>query len=253
LGATGQNNELADWMARVLRGRNLLLEPSIGAIRDAIHREVPRHLARLPGPGAVAHYLLAPAFVGTEARQYTVDVLLSADRKRYRTNFQKQVGILPGTGAQVATRIVLTGDVTPQFLSNRHWVRPLLRLIKSCDAGRCPPGAVAQHLASVCYQYHLTRPAGSVGPRSIVGWRFRRQGRFKGGGGHLAFTGLQRDTNNPPLPSIGNGMDIGALVNVFMQHVQDLYKRNQTIEHIDSTAIDEALRKLPDSPDEKLS
>jgi hypothetical protein len=67
LGGTAAGTEPADWMSAVLRGRNFPLEPSLGALADAIKAQFPRHMAEI----FPAHYVIAPAFVGQEATRST--------------------------------------------------------------------------------------------------------------------------------------------------------------------------------------
>src|SRR4051812_29706931 len=74
LGATARGTEPSDWMSRVLRGRNWTLEQSLGAIADAMQKELPPHL-RFVSPGNVSvHHVIVPAFVGSLPRLYSIDL-----------------------------------------------------------------------------------------------------------------------------------------------------------------------------------
>jgi hypothetical protein len=81
LGATAQGTEPADWMSAVLRSRNLPLEQSLGVLAEAIKKQLPRHMARMPRPAA--HYVIVPAFLGKELRLYSIDLAFAPDRKWY--------------------------------------------------------------------------------------------------------------------------------------------------------------------------
>ena len=84
LGATASGTEPADWMRAVLRGRNLPLEQSVGVLAEAMKKEFPRHMIRMPGIGAPIHNVFIAAFIGDETRFYTIDLVFAADRKSYR-------------------------------------------------------------------------------------------------------------------------------------------------------------------------
>src|SRR5687768_3446657 len=73
LGATASGTEPADWMSAVLRGRNLPLEQSLGALAAAMKREFPRHLIKFPRDAPAGHNILVPAFLNGEVRLYTID------------------------------------------------------------------------------------------------------------------------------------------------------------------------------------
>lgn len=64
LGETALGTEPADWMSAVLRGRPLSLEHSLGALADAIKKQIPPHLVGLPKRAPLAHSVIAPGICG---------------------------------------------------------------------------------------------------------------------------------------------------------------------------------------------
>ena len=81
LGATALGpTEPADWMSRVLRGRNLPLEHSLEVLVEAMKKQLPRHIAQINPP---AHSVVVSAFLGKELRLYTIDLAIAADHKCY--------------------------------------------------------------------------------------------------------------------------------------------------------------------------
>jgi len=84
LGATARGTEPADWMSAVLRGRNLPLERSLDVLAEAMRTQFPRHLDQMPGVGSrPAHRVIATAFLGGEAKLYTINADLAPDQKSY--------------------------------------------------------------------------------------------------------------------------------------------------------------------------
>ena len=55
LGATAAGTEPSDWMSRVLRGVNAPMERSLKFLADAMEKQIPEHLARVPGPRGPSH------------------------------------------------------------------------------------------------------------------------------------------------------------------------------------------------------
>jgi hypothetical protein len=89
LGATAVGTEPANWMSAVLRGRKLSLEQSLGVLAEAMKKHLPRHMVRMPRNQRPAHSVIVPAFVGNEARLYTIDLALTADRKEYTFRYTR--------------------------------------------------------------------------------------------------------------------------------------------------------------------
>lgn len=255
LGATAHGTEPADWMSAVLRGRNLPLEQSLGVLADAMKREFPPHLVRLPGPTGPSHTVIASAFVGAEARLYTIDMVFASDRKRYHFRYTRHVVEL-GTANQPRTpRIVLGGSGAPCLHGDQSWQRDLLRLVKGHDRGRVSADAVADYLATLNYRAHLGTQDRSVGPRCIVVWRYSERVSRKRGAAHRLYTDTRRESDAPSLPEISRGMDIPALITAMWPHMMKRAREalsGQTEGGIDDAAINADLARLPETPDEKL-
>jgi hypothetical protein len=124
---------------------------------------------------------------------------------------------------------------------------------------RCPIGgssyAVADHLANLNNEVHLGIRDESVGPRCVVAWRHRKEGIHGGGGGHQFYTGTTRDTNSPSLPTIANGMDVQAIISATMPHMSkrlEAMLAGEPAKDLDEDAINRALARLPDEPNENL-
>jgi hypothetical protein len=98
-----------------------------------------------------------------------------------------------------------------------------------------------------------------VGPRCIVAWRHRKDGVHNGGGGHQFYTGVTRDTSSSGLPTIANGMDVGAICDAVSPHMfshmtklLDAQRTGQPAMELNTDEINAALAHLPDKPDENL-
>lgn len=252
LGATALGTEPADWMSAVLRGRNLPLEQSLGALAEAMKNQLPRHMVRMPGPGSPAHNVLVTAFLGDEVRLYTIDLVFAPDRERFNFRYTRHVS---GTPAARTPRIGIGGSGALFLFQNRRWIRPLLRLISAYDRGRVSARVVANHLASLNFAVHQGTTDGSVGPSCIVAWRNRKSGFHKGGGGHQFFSGEAQDASSPSLPTIATGMDINALVGVIMPRMTQMFeamRAGEPSKELDKDEINTELARLPDKPDENL-
>lgn len=255
LGATAIGTEPADWMSAVLRGRNLPLEQSLGVLADAMKKEFPRHMLQMPGKGGPAHNILVTAFLVNEVRLYTIDLEFAPDRRNYQFRYTRHVSGDSPTHMARTPRIGLGGSGALHLMRDKRWIRPLLRLISAYDCGRVSSHAVSDHLASLNNEVHIGTKDNTVGPRCIVAWRNRKSGFHKGGGGHQFYTGETRDANSPSLPTIGNGMDINAIIGVLMPQTNKMFeamRANQPARELDKEELNEKLARLPDKPDEKL-
>lgn len=255
LGATAHGTEPADWMGSVLRGRNLPLERSLGVLADAMKRQLPRHMVQIPGHAGPAHNVLITAFVGDEVRLYTIDMVFTPDRKSYRFRYTRHVVEKPALDASRTPRLGIAGSGAQYLIGDKKWMRKLLRMVKANDRGRVSTNAVAAHLAALNNDVHLGVRDGSVGPRCIVAWRHRKNGIHKGGGGHQFYTGTERDGSSPSLPTIANGMDVSALVEVMMPRMMKMFegmRPGEPAKDWDKDEINAELARLPDKPDEDL-
>jgi hypothetical protein len=127
--------------------------------------------------------------------------------------------------------------------------------VRASDAKKLSPHVVADHLAGVNHTAHLNTPDGTVGPRCIVAWRHNKLGAHKGGGGHQFYDGTQRTGDTGALPTIANGMDLQALVQITMPHMVaqlDAMRTGGTARELDTVKLNAELSRLPEHPDEHL-
>jgi len=256
LGATALGTEPADWMSAVLRGRNLPLEQSLGVLAEATKKQLPRHLVRISGYSSAAHNVVVTAFVGNEARLYSIDLVFAPDRKNYQFRYTRHVVDNPTSARARPPRLAL-GGTGGLYLDRRHknWHRSLLRLVGASERGQVSHYAVADHLASLNNEVYSGIHDKSVGPRCIVAWRHRKEGIHGGGGAHQFYTGTTRDTNSSGLPSIANGMDVQALASLTMAHMSPLLSTmlaGEPAKELDVDELNKELGRLPDKPDENL-
>lgn len=251
LGATSAGTEPADWMSAVLRGRNLPLEQSLGVVADAMKREFPRHMLQMRGNTRPAHNVIVPAFLGDEARMYTIDMAFAPDRGSYRFRYTRHV-IAKIAGKEPRTpRLSIGGSGALYLMQDRRWMRGLLRLVRACDRAKLRHQAVADQLAAINYQVHQNLEDGSVGPRCIVAWRNRKGGIHKGGGAQAFYFGTEPDRTGASLPTIGNGTDIQAIGGILMRRIMQ-WNPGEGPPDMNLDDINDELAKLPEGPDEKL-
>jgi hypothetical protein len=254
LGATAVGTEPADWMSAVLRGRSLTLEQSLGALADAMKKQLPRHIVQMPG--APAHNVFVPAFVGEQPRLYTIDLVFAPDRKSYQFRYTRHVvGIPPAVTAR-APRLGLAGSGGHYLAAqDKRWMRDLLRVARAHDRGQVMALAVADQLAKVNNDVHAGIGDKSVGPRCIVAWRHRKGGGHKGGGGQQSYTGTARVAESSALPTIANGMDVQAIAGLMMPRFMKMFEDTRAGRETDAMNkdhINAELARLPDKPDEEL-
>lgn len=256
LGATAGGTEPADWMSAVLRGRNLPLEQCLGELSSALQRQFPKHLVALPVQFGAAHSILVPAFLNDEPRLYSIDLAFAPDRHSYSFRYTRHVvGPVPSDPPRTP-RIGLAGSGITLLLRDRRWIRELLKLVRACDGQRIGPPVVADYLALINNRVSQGTIDNSVGPRSIVVWRHRKGSTRKGGGAHQFYNGVEREGDSAALPTIGNGMDIQALIQAtmpFMMAQMSSLKEGGGAPELDREGINAVLAKLPDKPDETLA
>lgn len=259
LGATAMGTEPSDWMGNVLRGRNIPLERSLGVLSDAMRRQLPRHLRNMLPLGQVAgHTVIAPAFIGNNPALYTIDQVLSPDRRRSFYRFTRHELTAPRTIRP--PRLTVGGSGMLSLPQARQWKRDLLSLVNNHDRGKVSALAVADRLASL--NHAVSRKDGSVGADCIVGWRYRRGSPHKSGGGQQHYSGLKRDYSGISLANIGAGMDMRAVMHAMMPSSLRMFEEMR--EKGPGLPLDaEAIRKheedlrlafadLPTDPDEEL-
>jgi hypothetical protein len=254
LGATATGVEPADWMSAVLRGRNWLLEPALAAVADALKREFPRHLVQLQGQMLPSHHVVVSAFLEERQSLYTID--LAVNSTTHTQHFRHTRWIVERAGRPSTTpRFGLAGSGAYILASNQGWQRQLLRLLKAHDRGLISAMTVAGELAAINFRVSTKSADGTVGPDCIVAWRFRKNGVHKGGGAHQNFRGIEKDSDTTMLPTIANGMDVAALIDIVSPHMIAQTQRMLTGENaqeLNSDSINAALANLPEGPDESL-
>ncbi|MBI5060069.1 hypothetical protein HZB60_09865 [candidate division KSB1 bacterium] len=255
LGANASGTEPADWLSSVFRGRNLPLEQSLGVLADAMKRQLPRHLTRIPGQDGPAHKVLITAFVGDEVRLYTIDLAFAPDRKSYRFRYTRHVVDNSSPDAPRTPRLSIAGSGALYLMHDKKWIRKLLRVVKANDCGQLSANTVAAHLAILNNEVYFGVRDGSVGPRCIVAWRHRKNGVHKGRGGYQSYTGAERDAISPSLPTIANGMNVSTLAKVMMPRTMKMFEAmrgGEPAKDLDKDEINAELARLPDKPDETL-
>src|SRR6185312_15378076 len=180
---TARGTQPADWMSAVLRGRNLSLEQSLTVLTEALKREFPSHMVRMPGQRS--HSVVVPAFVGEEIRLYEISLVLTPDGKQYFRSTRHVANPRPGATPRTP-RLAIAGSGALHLTKNKKWIRGLLRLVKASDRRQVQPIAVADHLAKLNHEVHLADKL--VGPNCIVAWRHRKGGVYKGGGAHQFYS-----------------------------------------------------------------
>lgn len=258
LGATAVGTQPSAWMSAVLRGRpGLGLEQALGVLSDTANEQLPRHLLRMPGP---AHAIIIPAFLrGVGARVYSIENALDPANGqhwyRYTSHMQNKT---PDSLTMWPPRIALGGTGGVHLARKRRlWERELLRLVGAHERGRVSDVLVADRLAELNYQVHLEVSDGTVGPRCIVAWRRRPDGRRASqGGSHECYTGTKRERYAVGFPTVRNGMDMHSIVGVLMREVERTvglgFSHSEAVTRLDKDELNRRLAELPVNPDERL-
>lgn len=250
LGATALGTEPADWMSAVLRGRNLPLEQSLAVLAEAVKNQLPRHLVHMPGDGGPTHTVMVTAFVGKEARLYTIDLAFAPDRNSYHFRATRHVMNKPTMATVITPRLGLAGTGALYLDQDKKWIRSLLRMVRANDRGHIRARAVADHLANLNYEVHLRVTDKSVGPHCIVAWRYREGDVRKDNGGHQFYTRTIQDADSPSLPSIVNGMDMHAIGSAMMLSM--IKAGGVMLQEQERDELNAKLARLPLLPDDSL-
>lgn len=248
LGSTALGTEPADWMSNVLRGRNLRLEPSLEVLKDAMQRQLPRHLIKLPKQTPASHHVIVPAFVNEKAMFYSIDLILSPDRKR---KGYRMVRYRANEKASIPPRIVIAGSGALHLVKDWTWRRSLLRLVHAYDRGKLSGHAVADHLAKLNNKVHLAMIDKSVGPSCIVAWRNRT-----GGGTQQCYSGEKRAAISHSPPTISRGLDMRAIGELIMSHstpMMNAMLASKPVPDVNQDEINTKMAQIPHKPDEDLS
>jgi len=255
LGATVRGTEPADWIGAVLRGRNLPLEQCLGALADALRRQLPKHLRTLPAGAPAGHNIIVSAFVDEQVRLYTIDLVLAPDRRHFAFHYTRHVVHSPPGLPQRTPRLGLAGSGAAFLVRDKAWIRNLLRLVRASDAKKVSPSRIADELASINQVAAANTRDGSVGPSCIVAWRHRKSGVHKGGGAHQFYEGTRRTSDSSALPTIANGMDIQALIKAMQPHIfrqMEALRTGAPSPELNVTELNAELAKIPERPDETL-
>lgn len=253
LGITALGTEPCDWMSGVLRGRVRTIEESLAFLADAVKSQLVPHLHKLPGD-IIAHHIYAPCMITEQPKFYTIDYGYNRLTSQEFFRFTRHIRQSENSAAELTPRIGVSGSGAMFLRRNLRWKRPLLSLVSANDRGRISPIVLADHIASICYDSHLGTADSTVGHRCIVAWRYRRHGYHRGGGGHRCYTDGVRERNVPPLPSVANGIDVGAFSRGEMEYVHGMVAKN----HGEFASFDMAdlwsavIEKLPSDPDQTL-
>jgi len=254
LGATPRGTQPSEWMSAVLRGRGgLPFEQALGVLSDAANRELPKHLATMPGG---AHSVIVPAFVrGVGPRLYTIDNVVNRKTRQHWYRYTSHQG--PAERGARSPRIAVggTGGLYLAQKKDKAWQRALLRRVNAHDRGKVSDHLIADHLATLNYEAHQA-VSDTVGPRCIVVWRRRPDARPGPGGGQQSYTGVDRDSSSYGIPTIAeNGMDVHAIAGVLMKQFQDRLAqgaRGVAAVEVDGDEVNRLFARLPEEPDEKL-
>ena len=258
LGATSKGMQPSEWMSAALRGRGgMTLEQTLGVLAGAATRELPKHLASVPGGG---HFINIPAFVrGVGSRLYSIDNVVNhkTGQHWYRyTSHQRTAD--PGSPS---VRLGAAGSGGGYIARNRDraWQRELLSLVNKHDLGKVSDHLIADQLARLNYEVHKALEAAgdsTVGPRSIVVWRRRPDARpGTPGGAHQFYSGIDRDRDCSAIPTIANGMDAQAIAEIYMKQLQRRIADpgfTPGALDFDMDEMNRLLAGIPDQPDERL-
>lgn len=253
LGATSEGTQPSDWMSAVLRGRSdLTFEQALGVLSAAAVKQLPKHLARMPGGG---HFIVIPAFVrGAGSRLYSIDNVVDRRTQRHWYRYTRHQREAPGSPS---VRLAVGGTGGVYLANDKSWQRALLSLVNAHDRGRVSDCTIADQLARLNHEAHQGVRDGSVGPRCIVIWRRRPDAQHSdSGGGHQFYTGLDRDRDSAAVPTIANGMDVQAIVGVLTAQFQARvtspgFSPGDALD-FDKDEIDRMFAELPWESDEKL-
>jgi hypothetical protein len=250
LGATVLGTEPSDWMSNVLRGRPGKLEDSLLLLGQAIQKQLPTHLVKLPQGVPAVHTVIAPAFVNGKLNAYAIDTHVD------RTSGQITQGLGRYTRTigqnRDAPRLSCIAGSGAAVLSNHiNRLAAIKRIATLHDRNKISALAVADELAKLNLFVH--EKTSTVGPNCIVAWRYNKEGVHQGGGAHQYYTNDQRDSTCPAIPSIGHGTDLRALADIHMSDImQWISSRGKGPLIMDLEKVDAELQKLPTDPDELL-
>ena len=149
----------------------------------------------------------------------------------------------------------MAGSGAVQLSRHRDWARHLLNMIKAHENQRISSSLVAQEFAKVNQTVSQRITDNSVGPRCVVSWTYRKNGKFGGGGGLECYEGLEKENNCGGMPTIANGMDVQGIIRGLMPFMNDMmnaFSSGRPVPELDRDKINERLSREPHLPDEFL-
>jgi len=255
LGATIRGTEPSDWMNATLRGVNLPLEQCLGFLSRAMYDQLPVHLARIPKSATPAHTIVINAICNKEPRVYSIDMVLSKDRKKVEAfRYAKHAFQVGGRILRTPPRLIFGGSGAISLLAGKvrwDW-RFLQRLIRAHDRGLIHSLTVADELAKLNFAVHQATSDKSVGPRCIIAWRMGKKAKF--GSAHQCYNGIMRENVTIAVPTIAQGMDVMAIMAALLPPNWPSIKPTDLINRSaeDIIRMNTALSQVPTKPDTRL-
>lgn len=242
LGATAQDTEPSDWMASVLRGRKLPLEDCLSVLAEAMQKQFRKHLNfYIPG-----HCMLIPAIVDGESRLYAMVA------KRTNSN--------PCEVRWVREEVSQYGSVCRAgsgmtYTDKDDWMEYILGRIRGCENGELSPFELAEDLADLNFTVHDLMKEKTVGPTSIVAWRFLKRPPKHMMGGHSFYSGSKRVGEDAIIPCIGTGDHVSETAQVIGRRLLEQLRAGIPPDKIDpqnDKVLKARLDRMPKVPDENL-
>jgi len=253
LGATALGNEPGDWMSRVLRGRNLSVDQSIGVLAQAAKERLIPHIEKMRTNTVRGHVIVATAQVNGKPEVFHVDMHRWPHSKQYSFLHTRYEVPHPLPASPTTPRVIAAGSGAIPLDAHRSWMRPLLRMVRAYDDERVWQWAVARHLAQI--NQRVAKIVPTVGQRCIVSWFSNR------GGGHEFYDGDEID-NTPGdrrIPQISLGVDSLAFMDAIFTPEERMAALQQaepgrapTLPPFDIDAINARLGALVMKPDESI-
>jgi hypothetical protein len=101
-------------MSAVLRGRNLPLEQSLRILADALKAQFPQHMRAMPD--VPAHTVFIPAFLNSEARLYSIDLVFTPNRSSQMFRYTRWVV----NNSTRTPRVALAGSGALHLIQNKR-------------------------------------------------------------------------------------------------------------------------------------
>ncbi|GAB4062102.1 hypothetical protein GCM10028777_00770 [Angustibacter speluncae] len=247
LGITKAGMQPSKWMNDTLRGvPGLTFEDSMGRLYDVAQQQLRPILQHMPGH---RHDVVGIAHLKDGSRRtLSMTLLWNPSNGQHHQQFLRHT--IHDVTPAAPMPITVIGSGARVVSADRGWMGPLRSAIRARDAGRISDFAVADMLARVNLLANDGEPT-TVGTNSIVCWK----DTVHGGGNFQFYDHDARSHPNAYLPTLDRGLDLSALGGVlesFMgPHLMALLN-DEAAPEIDTTAVDEALGRLPRHPDDRL-